>query len=126
CIPALSRAGAKRVIPLKVSGAFHTVLMKSAAQKLERDLSRVDFNSPKIPIVQNVTADYEYNPENIKNNLLTQITHPVRWSESILKMREKGVTDFVEVGFKKVLTKLIKKIDNSSICESFLQLIKAA
>ncbi len=126
CIPPLSRAGAKRVIPLKVSGAFHTVLMKSAAKKLEKDLSNVDFKSPKTPVVQNVTADYEYNPENIKNNLLMQITHPVRWSESILKMREKGVTAFVEVGFKTVLTKLIKKIDNSSVCESFLQLIKAA
>lgn len=126
CVPPLKRAGAKKVITLDVSGAFHTVLMEKAAEKLRKDIEETSFKIPKIPIVQNVTADYEFDPVTIKRNLLTQITHPVRWSDSIIKMRNKGVNEFIEVGFRNILTKLIKRIDNKSVCESFLHLLKAA
>jgi [acyl-carrier-protein] S-malonyltransferase len=126
CLSPLKRAGAKKVIPLNVSGAFHTVMMEKAAKNLSKDMKNVKFRIPKMPIVQNVTADYEYDPEIIKKNLLTQITHPVRWSDSIVKMREKGVSEFIEVGFRNILIKLIKRIDNNSVCKSFVHLLKAA
>jgi [acyl-carrier-protein] S-malonyltransferase len=126
CLSPLKRAGAKKVIPLNVSGAFHTVMMEKAVKKLSKDMEKVNFRIPKMPVVQNVTADYEYDPEIIKKNLLIQITHPVRWSDSIVKMRDKGVSEFIEVGFKNILIKLIKRIDSNSVCKSFVRLLKAA
>lgn len=106
---ALKKAGAKRVVPLQVSGAFHSTLMEEAAHALKQDLGDVCFNDNKIPIVSNVTASYMDTEEMIRNIPL-QIVKGVRFRESILYLIEQGFDTFLEVGPKKTLTNLIKKI----------------
>lgn len=105
--------GAKRAIELPVSGAFHSPLMKLAQDDLKDIILNSQMNSPKAKIIQNVSADYSNNTDDIKKLLLEQITGSVRWVESINRMIGDGVNYIVEVGSGKVLSGLIKRIDNS-------------
>lgn len=103
-------AGAKRVIKLQVSGAFHSPLMKSAFEKFDRVLSKVEFRKPRIPIALNVTGKLTKDVYEIKDALAKQIISPVRWVDCVIAMKEYGVNRFIEVGPGKVLKGLIKKI----------------
>lgn len=101
--------GAKRTIPLNVSGPFHSSLMEPAGQGLKKELDKITFQPPAIPVVANVSAAIESDPEVIAANLAKQVSHPVRWEESMHLLYQEGVRVFVEVGPGKVLTGLIKK-----------------
>lgn len=106
----LKHKGAKRAIPLKVSGAFHSKLMEEAAKKFQRVLDKESFAKPKFPVIANETAE---EISDVKASLYNQLTSPVLWQDSIYYLRSKGVTRFIEVGPGKVLSGLIKKIDGS-------------
>ncbi|HZH62755.1 MAG TPA: ACP S-malonyltransferase [Metabacillus sp.] len=105
--------GAKRAIPLVVSGPFHSELMKPAAEKFDQVLSELSFKDAAIPVVANVTAQPVQSHQEIKELLVKQLFSPVRWEESVRTMIENDVTTFVEIGPGKVLTGLVKKIDRS-------------
>jgi [acyl-carrier-protein] S-malonyltransferase len=105
------KAGAKRCIPLDVSGAFHSPLMRSAETGLNLALSEVSFSKPGIPFVANVTGNYIQDPEEIKESLALQLTSSIQWEASVSKMVEDGLTTFVEFGPGKVLSGLVKKIN---------------
>lgn len=102
--------GAKKAVLLNVSGAFHSKLMNNAKERLSRELEKESFRQAKIPVISNETAR---EIEDIKESLLIQLTNPVLWHESILYLKQKGVTRFIEVGPGRVLSGLIKKIDRS-------------
>ncbi len=106
----LKAAGAKRAIKLPVSGAFHSPLMEPARTELAKAIESTPFHTPGCPIYQNVTAQATLNPEEIKANLLKQLTSPVRWTQSILNMRAAGATHFVELGPGEVLQGLVRRI----------------
>ena len=106
----LKAAGVKRVIPLVVSGPFHSDLMKPAASKLARVLENIDIQTAKIPVVTNVDARSAMLAEDLENALVEQVFSPVLWEDSIQWMIEQGVTTFVEIGPGQVLSGLIKKI----------------
>ncbi|RME13625.1 MAG: [acyl-carrier-protein] S-malonyltransferase [Bacteroidetes bacterium] len=106
----LKAAGAKRALVLQVGGAFHSPLMEPAKQELEKAIQNTTFHPPTCPIYQNYTALPETNPEKIKQNLIAQLTAPVKWTQSVQNMVEDGATKFVEIGPGKVLQGLIKKI----------------
>lgn len=107
----LKGKGTKRVIPLPVSGPFHSELMKPASDKLKPILENSYFNDAAIPVVTNVSAQAVTDASEIKDGLLKQVYSSVLWEDSIRYMIEQGVTTFVEIGSGKVLTGLIKKID---------------
>ncbi len=107
----LKLAGAKRTLLLPVGGAFHSPLMEPARLELEAAIRSTEFASPICPIYQNVTAAPVLDPEKIKTNLILQLTAPVKWTQTILKMIEDGATSFVEVGPGKVLQGLVKKVN---------------
>ncbi len=102
-------AGAKRVVRLAVSGAFHSPLMEAAARRFEAALAEVPMAEARIPVVLNVTATAETSPEKIREALSRQMLSPVRWVESVLFMYRQGVRIFLEAGPKKVLSGLIKR-----------------
>ncbi|NOZ63894.1 MAG: ACP S-malonyltransferase [Caldiserica bacterium] len=102
-------SGARRVIYLKVSGAFHSPLMEEAAGEFTKRLNNLQLSSPRFPVISNVTAREENEPEKIKENLTLQLTYPVRWEESVSYLGEKGVDTFVEMGPGKVLGGLVKR-----------------
>jgi len=112
-------AGAKRVLPLPVSVPSHCALMKEAAIKLATDLESITFNTPKINVVNNVDVAVETSGEAIKAALVKQLYSPVRWSETISQIGEKGITQMIEVGPGKVLQGLVKRINKSISCVSF-------
>lgn len=99
-----------RAVPLKVSGAWHSELMKDAVSEFREFMDEIEFSKPSSKIIFNATASEEKDPEAIKDIMARQLISPVRWYESILKMLEDGVEVFVEVGPKNVLTGLLKKI----------------
>ena len=103
-------AGARRVIPLKVSGAFHSHLMAPAKDQFKAFVEDITFNDAKIPVIQNVSAKAETDSETIKANFVEQITHPVRFVECVETAAAHGVTESVEVGPKKVQSGLVRKI----------------
>ena len=103
-------AGARRALPLSVSGAFHSPLMEPARAALGEAIAATAFKAPACPVYQNVTALPHTDPEEIKDNLLKQLTSPVRWSQSVRNMRNDGAEEFVELGPGNVLTGLIKRI----------------
>ena len=107
---ALKAAGAKRALPLSVSGAFHSPLMQPAKDELEAAIQAATFNTPKCPVYQNVDALPHTAPEEIKANLIAQLTAPVQWTASVKNMIADGVTEFTECGPGNVLQGLIKKI----------------
>lgn len=103
--------GARRVMPLNVSGAFHSHLMDDAKVKFEEFLEDIEFNHSKTPIVQNFSAKDEERILMIKQNLIEQLVSPVRFVESVVHLKRLGVTEAIEVGPKKVLCGLMRKID---------------
>lgn len=107
---ALKEKGAKRALVLPVGGAFHSPLMEPARKELQDAIEATEFKSPICPVYQNVTANAVSNPEEIKANLIKQLTAPVRWTQSVEQMVADGGTHFVEVGPGKVLSGLVKKI----------------
>jgi len=111
CMAIAVAKGAKKAIPLNVSGAFHSSLMKEAAEKFKIELEKVDFLTPGINVVSNVTADYEKTPSEIKENLVKQLYSPVRWEESIQKIAGQGIEAFFEIGPGKVLKGLLRRIN---------------
>ena len=106
----LKEAGARRVLPLTVSGPFHSSMLQNAGKELEKELSKVEFSSLKIPYVTNVTAQYVTDFTETKDLLAKQISSSVRWQQSVEKMLEDGVDTFVEIGPGKTLTGFMKKI----------------
>ena len=109
----LLEAGAKRALKLKVGGAFHSPLMEPAREELAAAIEKAEFKTPKCPIYQNVTAQAETNPEIIKENLVAQLTAPVRWTQTVMNMVNDGATSFTEVGPGSVLQGLVSKINNT-------------
>jgi [acyl-carrier-protein] S-malonyltransferase len=106
----LKAAGAKRALVLPVGGAFHSPLMNPAKIELEKAIHATTFNSPLCPVYQNATASAVSEPNEIKQNLINQLTAPVKWSQSVKQMLADGATHFTEVGPGKVLQGLVKKI----------------
>ncbi len=104
-------AGAKRALKLPVGGAFHSPLMEPARVQLEAAIANTHFKNPICPIYQNVTASAISDAEAIQQNLIAQLTAPVRWTQTMHQMIEDGATDFTEVGPGKVLQGLVKKVD---------------
>lgn len=109
----LKAAGAKRTLPLKVGGAFHSPLMEPARIELAAAISNTPFNKPLCPIYQNVNALPSTDPATIRENLIAQLTSPVRWTQTVLNMIGDGVRTFIEVGPGTVLQGLVKKADPS-------------
>lgn len=109
----MKEAGAKRALPLKVGGAFHSPLMDTAKVELSEAIAATSFSRPSCPVYQNVSTVGETDPEIIKVNLVAQLTAPVKWTQSIQNMIADGATEFVELGPGNVLQGLISKIDNS-------------
>lgn len=109
----LLEAGAKRALKLKVGGAFHSPLMEPARAELAAAIEKAEFKTPNCPIYQNVTAQAETNPDIIKENLVAQLTAPVKWTQSVMNMINDGATSFTEVGPGSVLQGLVSKINNS-------------
>ncbi|MDC3402806.1 ACP S-malonyltransferase [Flavobacteriaceae bacterium] len=110
----MKEAGAKRALILPVGGAFHSPLMAPAKEALASAIEATTFSSPKCPIYQNVSATAVSDSELIKDQLIAQLTAPVKWTQSVQKMIEGGATSFTEYGPGKVLQGLIKKIDRSA------------
>lgn len=106
----LKENGARRVIPLKVSGPFHTSLLNEASIKLRNELKDINFNDPKIKIITNVTAGFIKDKYEIKDLLVTQVKSPVRWSETIEKMINEGIDTFIEIGPLKTLSSFVREI----------------
>lgn len=107
----LTEAGARRALMLPVGGAFHSPLMAPAQDELGKAIEATEFAPPICPIYQNVTASAVTDPEAIKSNLLSQLTAPVRWTQSVQQMIRDGASGFIEVGPGNVLQGLVKKID---------------
>ncbi|MCK5525712.1 MAG: ACP S-malonyltransferase, partial [Candidatus Latescibacteria bacterium] len=105
--------GIRRVVPLSVSGAFHSPLMDSVGRKMEEALSGIAFSPAQIPIVDNVTADVVRDPDKIRDLLIQQLTHPVLWVASMQKLVAMGIGTVIEVGPGKVLQGLMRRIDRS-------------
>jgi [acyl-carrier-protein] S-malonyltransferase len=116
---AMKAAGAKRALVLNVAGAFHSPFMAPAQQELEEAIHQTNFNAPKIPVYQNINAQPSVDPETIKQNLINQLTGPVRWTQTVRNMVGDGATEFVEVGPGKVLQGLVKKIETSVSAGSY-------
>ena len=109
----LKEAGAKRALPLKVSGAFHSPLMQPAKDELQAAIEKTTFKTPKCPVYQNVDAKPHTDAEEIKLNLIAQLTSPVRWTASVQTMIHDGADDFTECGPGKALQGMIGRIDKN-------------
>jgi len=107
----LTEKGARRALLLPVGGAFHSPLMEPARVELEEAIKQATFNQPSCPVYQNVTAEAVTNADEIKLNLIAQLTSPVRWTQIMHSMIRDGATSFTEVGPGKVLSGLVKKVD---------------
>jgi len=107
----LTEKGAKRAIKLPVGGAFHSPLMEPARTELAAAIENTEFNTPVCPIYQNVNAQAVTDPATIKENLVAQLTAPVRWTQTVQNMIADGVSSYTEVGPGKVLQGLVKKVD---------------
>ncbi|HQC07646.1 MAG TPA: ACP S-malonyltransferase, partial [Kaistella chaponensis] len=107
----MKEAGAKRALMLPVNGAFHSPLMQPAQEKLAAAIEKTNFRKPMIPVYQNITTTAVSDPEEIKQNLIKQLTGPVKWTQSVQNMIKDGASVFIEVGPGKTLQGLIKKIN---------------
>jgi [acyl-carrier-protein] S-malonyltransferase len=114
----LKEAGARRAMVLQVGGAFHSPLMEPAREELAAAIENTTFHTPKCPIYQNVSTTAVTDPAEIKKNLISQLTAPVKWTQSVQQMIADGATHFTEVGPGKVLQGLLRKIDRSVASES--------
>jgi [acyl-carrier-protein] S-malonyltransferase len=117
-IEILREKGAKRAIKLAVGGAFHSPLMEPARLELEEAIKNTVFSKPICPVYQNVNAMPSIDPDVIKSNLVSQLTSPVQWTQSILNMISDGATSFSEVGPGSILSGLIKKVTRDAVTES--------
>lgn len=111
----LKEAGARRALPLPVGGAFHSPLMEPARAELAEGIEKAVFKTPICPVYQNVTAKPSTDPEEIKANLLSQLTSPVRWTQSVQNMIADGADTFIELGPGKVLQGLVAKIAKDQV-----------
>jgi len=109
----LDEKGAKRVIQLSVSGAFHSPLMDPAKEELKKEIDEVEFHDAELPLIANVTADYVENSSEIKEALIDQLNNSVRWVETINRFKDDGYENFIEVGPGRVLKGLMRRIDRS-------------
>lgn len=109
----LKEAGARRAVILKVGGGFHSPMMEPARQELETAIAQTSFSNARVPVYQNVDARPHINAEEIKKNLIAQLTSPVRWTQTVRNMIADGADEFIEVGPGNVLQGLIRKIDRS-------------
>ncbi|HRY32492.1 MAG TPA: ACP S-malonyltransferase [Bacteroidales bacterium] len=114
----LKAAGAKRALPLKVGGAFHSPLMEPARAELESAIRAASFQKPCCPVYQNVTALPVTDPETVRENLIKQLTAPVRWTQTVKNMLKDGALSFIEVGPGTVLQGLVKKVDPAAETKS--------
>lgn len=114
----MKMAGAKRAIILPVGGAFHSPLMEPASRELEEAINSTEFKNPICPIYQNVLAEGITDPAELKQNLISQLTNSVKWTQSVKQMLEDGAKHFVEVGPGKVLQGLVKQVDREVVLES--------
>ncbi|GAA4277083.1 ACP S-malonyltransferase [Aquimarina mytili] len=110
----MKEKGARRALVLPVGGAFHSPLMEPAREELAAAIEETTFNTPNCPVYQNVTTTAITDPEEIKKNLIAQLTAPVKWTQSVQHMISDGATLFTEVGPGKVLSGLVKKIDRAA------------
>jgi [acyl-carrier-protein] S-malonyltransferase len=117
-IEILKEKGAKRAIKLSVGGAFHSPLMEPARIELEEAIKNTTFSKPICPVYQNVNANPSIDPDIIKLNLVSQLTSPVRWTQSVINMISGGATSFIEVGPGNVLSGLVKKVNKDMVTES--------
>ena len=115
----MKEAGAKRALPLPVGGAFHSPLMEPARAELAEGIEKAIFHTPSCPVYQNVTAQPTTDPDEIKKNLLAQLTAPVRWTQSVVNMIGDGAGHFVELGPGKVLQGLVAKIGSNLTVEGY-------
>ncbi len=115
---ALSEAGAKRAMVLQVGGAFHSPLMEPAREELAKAIETTEFKNPICPVYQNVVAKGVSDAAAIKDNLLIQLTAPVRWTQTMNQMIKDGASEVIEVGPGKVLQGLFKKVDRAFPCSS--------
>lgn len=111
----MTKAGAKRALLLNVGGAFHSPLMEPARERLAKAIEATTFNTPSCPIYQNATATPQQNIDEIRKNLIAQLTAPVRWTQSVEHMVADGANTFTEVGPGKVLQGLVKKIHKEAV-----------
>lgn len=111
----MKEAGAKRALPLKVGGAFHSPLMEPAREELSAAIDATEFKAPICPVYQNVSTVGETNPDTIKSNLIAQLTAPVKWTQSVQNMVADGATEFVELGPGSVLQGLVSKIHKGAV-----------
>jgi len=120
----MKEAGARRALVLPVGGAFHSPMMEPAREELQKAIEATDFKSPQCPIYQNVTAQAETEPERIRQNLIEQLTAPVRWTQTIQNILAAGVTQFIEVGGTgKVLQGMVKKVNRKIPTETLQGLV---
>lgn len=112
---ALKAAGAKRALLLPVGGAFHSPLMEPARKELEEAIAGTPFNTPICPVYQNVSASAVNHPDEIRKNLIAQLTAPVKWTQSVQQMHADGALKFIEIGPGKVLQGLVKKIVDADV-----------
>ncbi|MCD6418112.1 ACP S-malonyltransferase [bacterium] len=120
----LKERGARKVIPLAVSGAFHSPLMKDAAREMEKVIRSIEFSAPRVAFYANVTGKRVNDVEEIKKNLVLQLTNPVRWIDTIDNMIKDGTKKFIEVGPGKVLCGLIKRINSEVEASEWSQAIE--
>ncbi len=114
----LTEAGAKRALKLPVGGAFHSPLMEPAREELAAAIEATEFSTPICPVYQNVNASAVTDPQTIKDNLVAQLTAPVKWTQIMQNMIADGATEVIEVGPGKVLQGLFKKVDRAFPCSS--------
>jgi [acyl-carrier-protein] S-malonyltransferase len=112
-IEKLTEKGARRALKLPVGGAFHSPIMETAKDELTKAINSTSFSNPICPIFQNVSAEAVNNPDQIKENLIEQLTSPVKWTQTMLNMLKNKNLEIIEVGPGKVLQGLFKKIDRS-------------
>lgn len=113
----LKEAGARRTIPLKVSGPFHTSLLEEASVKLEKELNNISFNNPKVRVISNVNAEFIEDKSYIKELLTKQVKSSVKWSETIEKMLDSGIDVFIEIGPLKTLSSFVKEISKERVAD---------
>ena len=122
-------SGAKRVVPLKVSGPFHSKMLRGAGEKLKEELKKVEISDSFVPYIANVTADYVTKKEEVKPLLASQVSSSVRWQQTIERLLADGADEFVEIGPGRTLSGFVKKVNRdvkvSSIdkMEDFIQFI---
>lgn len=117
-IEVLKEKGAKRALKLPVGGAFHSPLMEPARVELEAAINQAKFNTPICPVYQNYAAKPSINPDEIRKNLVSQLTAPVLWTQTVINMINDGATEFIESGPGSVLQGLVKKINKDAITSS--------